>query len=43
LAPDEVPANSASSRAKRRAISLASSVFTATISSTSDGSQSGGV
>ena len=43
LAPDDVPAKSASSRASRLAIAFASSVFTAWISSASAGSQSGGV
>ena len=43
FAPDDVPAKSASSRARRLAISFASSVLTATISSTRAGSQSGGV
>ena len=41
--PEEVPANSASSRASRRAIASDSSVDTATTSSTSAGSHSGGV
>ena len=43
LAPEEVPANGASSRAIRRAISFASSVATAPTWSTSAGAQSGGV
>ena len=42
FAPEDVPANRASSRARRRVIAFASSVGTGTISSTSDGSQSGG-
>lgn len=42
FAPDDVPAKSPSSRASRRAIALASSVATGTISSNSSGSQSGG-
>src|SRR5687768_16509036 len=43
FAPEEVPAKSASSRARRLAIAFASSVFTAMISSTSAGSHNGGV
>ena len=40
--PDEVPAKSPSSRARRLAISLASAVTIGRISSTTEGSQSGG-
>src|SRR5262245_28589945 len=43
FAPDDVPANSASSRARRRAIAFASAVATGSIASTSDGSQRGGM
>jgi len=43
LAPEDVPAKRASSRARRRAMSLASSVLTGRISSPSAGSQSGGM
>ena len=43
FAPDEVPANNASSRAMRLVICIASAVFTGTISSTRDPSHNGGV
>lgn len=43
LAPDDVPANNASSRASLRAITFAAAVAAGRISSTTDGSHSGGM